>query len=166
MSATRHPGPPGRPSRPGLTCRSSDTGHPAYSETLPREPESARAARALVRTALAAWGLDELADDGGVVVSELVTNAVRHTRCHALRVTVARTGPGTVRIGVVDRSTVRPVLRAAGPEDTRGRGLALVAALTRRWGTDQLPWGKRVWGELRREGGPGAHRAKASSDSC
>lgn len=157
-AARRSTGHPRHPSRSVHTCRPSPTGRPAYSVTLPREPESVRAARALVRTALAAWGLDAWADDSSVVVSELVTNAVRHTRCHALRVTVTRPGAETVRIGVVDRSTVRPVLSAAGPQDTCGRGLALVAALTRRWGTDQLPWGKRVWGEL----GPEARRGRRS----
>ncbi|WP_414504685.1 ATP-binding protein [Streptomyces sp. NEAU-L66] len=125
------------------------TGHPGYSETLPRRPESVATARRLVRTALAAWGLEELADDGALVVSELVTNAVQHARSEVIRLVVSRPGPATVRIGVVDKSKAPPRHRPPGSEDDSGRGLVLLAALTAAWGTDRLPWGKRVWGELR-----------------
>ncbi|WP_030549300.1 ATP-binding protein [Streptomyces albus] len=125
------------------------TGCPGYSETLPCEPKSAAAARRLVRAALAAWGMEDLADDGVLVVSELVSNAVRHARSHAIRVTVTRPGPTRVRIGVVDKSARTPVVREPGDEDEGGRGLALVGALAEDWGTDTLPWGKRVWAQLR-----------------
>ncbi|MGW7578429.1 ATP-binding protein [Streptomyces sp. NPDC054765] len=129
------------------------TGHPGYSETLLRRPESAATARRLVRTALAAWDMEELADDGALVVSELVTNAVRHARSEVIRLVVSRPGPATVRIGVVDKSKAPPRHRPPGNEDDSGRGLVLVAGLTSAWGTDRLPWGKRVWGELRRKAG-------------
>ncbi|WP_260637917.1 ATP-binding protein [Streptomyces angustmyceticus] len=132
---------------------SRPTGHPGYSETLPRRPESVAVARRLVRNALTVWGMEELADDGAVVVSELVTNAVQHARSEVIRLVVSRPGPATVRIGVVDRSKAPPQCRASGDEDAGGRGLVLVAGLASAWGTDPLPWGKRVWGELRgREG--------------
>lgn len=62
----------------------------AYTETMPCEPESAGKARVLVAVALSAWGLDALADAAKVVVSELVGNAVRHTGCHSIRVTLTR----------------------------------------------------------------------------
>ncbi|MFF8787629.1 ATP-binding protein [Streptomyces sp. NPDC015125] len=127
---------------------SRPTGHPGYSETLPRRPESVATARRLVRTALAAWDLEELADDGALVVSELVTNAVQHARSEVIRLAVSRPGPATVRIGVVDKSKAPPRHRPPGNEDDSGRGLVLVAGLTAAWGTDRLPWGKRVWGEL------------------
>ena len=55
----------------------SGTGHPAYSQTLPCEPESARRARLLVRTACDTWHLPELADAESLVISELVSNAER-----------------------------------------------------------------------------------------
>jgi anti-sigma regulatory factor (Ser/Thr protein kinase) len=119
---------------------------------MPRKPESAATARSLVRVAFGVWGLDDLADDGALIVSELVGNAVRHARSSAIRVTVTQPTPGLVRIGVVDRSQVFPILRnpddADEDEDAGGRGLWLVDAMTHRWGTDVLPWGKRVWAEL------------------
>ncbi|MER7403403.1 ATP-binding protein [Streptomyces sp. NPDC000070] len=119
---------------PQPTTRARPTGCPGYSETLPREPESAGAARRLVCVALAAWGLDDLAGDGALIVSELVSNAVRHARCRSVRVTVTR-----------------PELREPCTGDESGRGLMLVGALAKDWGTDHLPWGKRVWAELHGE---------------
>ncbi|MGX1758363.1 ATP-binding protein [Streptomyces lydicus] len=130
---------------------SRPTGHPGYSETLLRRPESVAVARRLVRCALTAWDMEELADDGALVVSELVTNAVRHARSEAIRLVVSRPGPATVRIGVVDKSKAPPRHRPPGDEDDSGRGLVLVAGLTAAWGIDPLPWGKRVWGELHRK---------------
>lgn len=134
---------------PQPVTRARPTGCPGYSETLPREPGSAAVARRPVRAALAAWGMEELTDDGALIVSELVSNAVRHARSHAIRVTVTRPGPSRVRIGVVDKSTRLPELGEPRDEDEGGRGLPLVRALARDWGTDSLPWGKRVWAELR-----------------
>ncbi|MCX5419938.1 ATP-binding protein [Streptomyces sp. NBC_00078] len=138
-----------------MTTTARPTGRPGYSETMPRKPESAATARNLVRVAFGVWGLDDLADDGALIVSELVGNAVRHARASVIRVTVTQPAPGLVRIGVVDRSQVFPTLRNPDDEDeddddaAGGRGLWLVDAMTHRWGTDALPWGKRVWAELR-----------------
>lgn len=123
-------------------------GHPRYSQTMPCAAASAEIARKLVRTALWAWGLDDLVADGTLVVTELVANAAQHTCGHLIRVTVDRPGPGTVRIGVVDRSRAFPRLQQPDSDDEHGRGLALVDSLTKRWGTDRLPMGKRVWGDL------------------
>lgn len=131
------------------TTTASPTGHPAYSQTLRRTPSCVAGARGLVRAALGAWGLGELADDGALVVSELVGNAVRHARCREIGVTVTRTGRDTVRIAVVDGCHAQPVRRPAGDEAVCGRGLLVVEALTVRWGTDRLAYGKRVWAELR-----------------
>jgi anti-sigma regulatory factor (Ser/Thr protein kinase) len=124
------------------------TGHPGYSETLPCTAASAEGARKLVRAALATWNLDALTEDAALIVTELVANAVQHTRSHHIRVTVTRPETTLVRIQVTDRSKDRPRARHADDVDENGRGLDLVAALTARWGTDVLPWGKRVWGEL------------------
>ncbi|WP_030673555.1 anti-sigma regulatory factor [Streptomyces rimosus] len=118
------------------------------AETLSRTPESAAAARRLVRDALSAWGLEELAEDGALIISELVSNAVQHARSRSVRVTVARLEPARVRIGVVDKSREVPWLREPGGADETGRGLLLVAGVAQGWGTDPLPWGKRVWAEL------------------
>lgn len=134
-----------------VTATSRPTGHPGYSETLPREPESAATARRLVRTACAAWELEELTEDGALIVSELVSNAVQHARRESIRVVIDRPGAACVRIGVVDFSKVPPAPKEADDEDEGGRGLALLAELAENWGTDPLPWGKRVWAELQRK---------------
>ncbi|MFD7666266.1 ATP-binding protein [Streptomyces sp. NPDC059788] len=118
------------------------------AETLPRTPESAATARRLVHNALSAWGLEELAGDGALIVSELVSNAVQHARSRSIRVTITRPEAARVRIGVVDKSKRLPMSRQPDGEDEHGRGLTLVEALSRYWGTDPLPWGKRVWAEL------------------
>ncbi|WP_324618077.1 ATP-binding protein [Streptomyces sp. RTd22] len=98
--------------------------------------------------ALAAWRLEELAEVAALIVSELVTNAVKHARSNSIRLTITRPEAVRVRIGVVDKSKKRPVPRKSSAEDEGGRGLALVEALAEDWGTDPLPWGKRVWAEL------------------
>ncbi|MCQ8192705.1 ATP-binding protein, partial [Streptomyces rugosispiralis] len=72
-----------------------------------------------------------------------------HTDCRVIRVTVTRPAPDVVRIAVVDKCRTLPVPRTAGSDDERGRGLAVVEECAWRWGADRLPWGKRVWGELR-----------------
>ncbi|GAA2939641.1 hypothetical protein GCM10020227_02950 [Streptomyces flavovirens] len=89
-----------------------------------------------------------MAEDGALIVSELVADAVRHARRESIRVVIDRTGAGRVRVGVVDFSTVPPVRKAPGPEAEDGRGLALVTELAENRRTDPLPWGKRVRAEL------------------
>ena len=56
-------------------------------------------------------------------------------------------------VAVVDKSHARPALRTASDTDESGRGLGVVEAVTARWGSDPLPWGKRVWGDLERKSG-------------
>ncbi|WBB64288.1 ATP-binding protein [Streptomyces sp. WMMC500] len=129
----------------------SPTRHPRFTRTLPRAAESAKAARGLICAALAAWAIDDLAEDAALVVSELVGNAVEHTACHLIKVTVTRTSPETVRVAVVDKSRTTPARRTPGDDEVGGRGLLVVDALTTRWGTDPLNFGKRVWGDLTRQ---------------
>ncbi|MEV8044579.1 ATP-binding protein [Streptomyces griseoluteus] len=137
---------------PQPTTRARETGHPGYSETLPRSGESAAGARRLVRIALTAWGLDTLVDDAGLVVSELVANAVRHSRRESIRMMVERTAPRTVRVAVADFSRTMPEARTPKHDDEDGRGLLLVTSLARTWGTDERRWGKVVWAELEERG--------------
>ncbi|WP_329382422.1 ATP-binding protein [Streptomyces sp. NBC_01716] len=119
---------------------------------MPCTARSAVLARSLVRTALEAWGLEHLADTGALVVTELVSNSVTHTRTYSIRVTVSRPSETFVRVAVADSSKAVPILRvSADGHDEAGRGLAIIEALTWRWGTDCLPLGKRVWGDLRSE---------------
>ncbi|XXZ51732.1 ATP-binding protein [Streptomyces cavourensis] len=128
---------------------------PAYTETLPRSAESARLARRLVRLALDKWGLDGVKDAAELVVSELLTNAVRHAPRSSVRVTVTRLGEERVRVSVVDLSKERPAARVADADQESGQGLEIVEALSGgRWGVDPLPWGKRVWATLGPQGDP------------
>ncbi|WTS78374.1 ATP-binding protein [Streptomyces sp. NBC_00104] len=135
-----------------VTATPRPTGHPGYSQTFDRVPESAGAARKLVRTALAAWHQDHLIDDALNVITELVSNAVDHGRLPSIRILVTRPSDGWIRLGVVDRSRVMPELRTDSDGDQiRGRGLLLVDTLSDRWGTDLRRWGKTVWAELKTE---------------
>lgn len=131
--------------------------HPGYSLTRPRTPETAEEARRLARTALDGWGLDvDAVDSAALLLSELVSNAVRHAHGGAVRVLVLRPGPDRVRVAVVDRAAAKlPQLRTPTFDAVDGRGLLLVSELADRWGYDLLwaggsrPWGKRVWAELK-----------------
>ncbi|MER0445749.1 ATP-binding protein [Streptomyces sp. Edi4] len=130
-------------------ARPTGTGAPGYTETWPCEPESARRARLLVSAALNTWGADELVDAGTCIVSELVANAIDHTPCRLVRVTVDRASNGVVRISVADKCRATPELGRPGDDEEGGRGLLLVDAMCWRWGYDRKPWGKVVWAELR-----------------
>ncbi|MYS33864.1 anti-sigma regulatory factor (Ser/Thr protein kinase) [Streptomyces sp. KhCrAH-43] len=137
---------------PQATTQARPTGPPGYSQTLPRRPESAAVARRLTEAALCCWGLGELADDGALIVSELVANAVRHARRESVRVLVERISQRKVRVAVTDFSRGLPVECQAGDGDESGRGLLLVAALASDWGTDTRRWGKVVWADLEGHG--------------
>ncbi|CAM5688241.1 ATP-binding SpoIIE family protein phosphatase [Streptomyces aurantiogriseus] len=111
------------------------------------EPEDAAPGRArkLARRALARWGLEELTDSVELLVSEVVTNAVRYaTRPVTLR--LLRTD--VLRCEVGDDVPQLPRLRQARATDEGGRGLFLVNRLARRWGATRLSTGKVVWFEL------------------
>ncbi|MEV7393894.1 MULTISPECIES: SpoIIE family protein phosphatase [unclassified Streptomyces] len=116
--------------------------------TLDPEASAPGRARRLTRQALAGWGLEELTDTAELLVSEIVTNAVRHaSRPISLR--LLRTD--VLRCEVGDDVPQLPRLRRALPSEEHGRGLYLVNRLARRWGTTRLGTGKIVWFEL---GGP------------
>ncbi|MFD7772252.1 SpoIIE family protein phosphatase [Streptomyces sp. NPDC059787] len=113
------------------------------------EPEDAAPGRArrLARKALSRWGMEELSDSVELLVSEVVTNAVRYaTRPVTLR--LLRTD--VLRCEVVDDVPQLPRMRQARATDEDGRGLYLVNRLARRWGVTRLSTGKVVWFELRR----------------
>lgn len=114
----------------------------------PQTAASVRRARHSVRGTLTVWGLSALADDAELVVGELVTNAVRHchvdggqieTRC----IPLPRAAGVRLEVHDADAYSV-PALRAPVPDDTGGRGLQLVDAVTR-----------HMWGVRTREGAPG-----------
>lgn len=111
------------------------TGHPGYELELERIPQAANEARALVRVAPATWNLDVHAETGMLLVSELVTNAVRHASGPRIRVQVDRPAPSQLLFAVVDHAPDRrPQRRAPGPDDESGRGLVLLDEFADRWG--------------------------------
>ncbi|MBP2056705.1 anti-sigma regulatory factor (Ser/Thr protein kinase) [Streptomyces griseochromogenes] len=90
----------------------------------------------------------DAAETGALLMSELVTNAVRHGHSHSVRVIAEQRRPDRLRVAVVDKSRRMPEMHHAKPEAFGGRGLLLVDLISDRWGTDLLPWGKRVWAEI------------------
>ncbi|MGW9031588.1 SpoIIE family protein phosphatase [Streptomyces sp. NPDC055722] len=114
------------------------------SRDLPAEPTAARTARQMAARQLSEWGLEHLVPDTELIVSELVTNAIRH-------------GAGPIRLRLIqhqvltcevfDSGTCYPRLRHARIVDENGRGLLMVAQLARRWGFRPTTCGKLVWVE-------------------
>ena len=112
---------------------------------LPAELTSARRARSLIRRPLRKWNLLELLPTAELLVSELVTNAVRYAQGKIeLRLILER---GLV-CEVLDDSAALPRLRHPDESDERGRGLQVVSQLAQRWGARRAAAGKVVWCEL------------------
>ncbi|MDG9716381.1 SpoIIE family protein phosphatase [Streptomyces sp. DH24] len=113
------------------------------------EPEDAAPGRArrLARRALARWGMEDLTDAVELLVSEVVTNAVRYA---SRPVTLRLLRTDVLRCEVGDDVPQLPRLRQARATDEGGRGLYLVNRLARRWGATRLSTGKVVWFELNR----------------
>ncbi|MFJ6632721.1 SpoIIE family protein phosphatase [Streptomyces sp. NPDC091376] len=111
---------------------------------LPADPALVGHARTLTTRQLRRWGLDHLADSTELVVSELVTNAIRHSS-GTIGLRIIRHEALTCE--VTDTSNSHPRLRHPHTTDENGRGLHLVSQLTRRWGTRHTPDGKLVWAE-------------------
>jgi len=119
------------------------------STSLAGDPRSAGEARRFVATTLEEWQLGPLLETVTLLTSELVTNAIVHAGSE-VDVVVRLTGEAA-RVEVTDRSDALPALRTAAEEEGSGRGLALVEALARRWGTRHLvSGGKTVWFEITR----------------
>ncbi|MGW7255125.1 SpoIIE family protein phosphatase [Streptomyces sp. NPDC054834] len=111
---------------------------------LAADPALVSEVRASANRQLADWGVDEAAFAAELILSELLTNAIRH-------------GAGPIRVRLLhdralicevsDASNTAPHLRRAASTDEGGRGLFLVAQLSRSWGTRYLPQGKVIWAE-------------------
>ncbi|WP_069817077.1 SpoIIE family protein phosphatase [Streptomyces sp. TP-A0874] len=108
------------------------------------DPAVVSRAREMATRQLSQWGLDELIFSTELIVSELVTNAIRHA-----------SGPLNLRLirerslicEVSDSSSTSPHLRHARTTDEGGRGLFLISQLTDRWGARYTPKGKVIWTE-------------------
>jgi serine phosphatase RsbU (regulator of sigma subunit)/anti-sigma regulatory factor (Ser/Thr protein kinase) len=124
--------------------------------TLPNDRTAVRSARHMAARQLAEWGLEGLQDPTQLIVSELVTNAVRHS-----------TGPIGLRLiqhqaltcEVFDTDVSYPRLRHPRPTDENGRGLFLVSQLSGRWGARSVSGGKVVWADIDLDSAPSHARA-------
>jgi anti-sigma regulatory factor (Ser/Thr protein kinase) len=110
------------------------------------DPSDVARSRSLVCEQLGRWGVDEgVAFTVELVVSELVTNAIRYGR-PPIRMRLIRERGLIVEVS--DGGHTSPHLRRAAMEDEGGRGLFLVAQMTQRWGTRYTPAGKTIWTEV------------------
>ncbi|NBE52805.1 SpoIIE family protein phosphatase [Streptomyces boluensis] len=110
------------------------------------DPREVGRARRLVRAQLRRWGLEQLVESAELLVSEVVTNAVRHAHGDRLALRLVRTD--VVQCEVEDGEHTLPTLLSAGSDDEFGRGLAVVNAVAREWGAARTNQGKSVWFEL------------------
>lgn len=106
------------------------------------------AARTVVAAVLQGWGLGDGASDAQQVVTELVTNAIRHAPGQASYELELVARADGVRIYVADGSPARPTVAHVAPHVAHGRGMRIVQALAADWGTDEHHGGKRVWADL------------------
>ncbi len=119
----------------------------AAERTFAPEAESIGQARHFLLDELAAWGLSELSFSAELALSELATNALLHAGT-CFTVEAVRLPDGALRLSVADSVRRVPRQRAYGAQATTGRGVALVASLSRAWGVDRFPTGKCVWCEI------------------
>ncbi|MEU0859078.1 SpoIIE family protein phosphatase [Streptomyces sp. SID4946] len=111
---------------------------------VPAHPAQVAVVRQAAGEQLAAWGLEETAFVTELVVSELVTNAIRYGE-PPIQLRLIR--DRALICEVSDASSTSPHLRRAHAYDEGGRGLLLVAQLTQRWGSRQTAAGKTIWAE-------------------
>ncbi|MGI5404945.1 SpoIIE family protein phosphatase [Streptomyces sp. CA-135486] len=111
---------------------------------VPAVPSAVHTIRQMTNRQLTAWNLEDAAFTTELIVSELVTNAIRHaTPPISLRLIRER----TLICEVSDSSNTSPHLRRPLSTDEGGRGLFLVAQVAQRWGTRYTPQGKTIWAE-------------------
>jgi len=114
---------------------------PAADAAFESSTDAPRRSRAFIREHLDEWGASQCEHEAVLVVSELVTNVVRHA--HTDIHLHAEWNAVTLRVEVRDGSSVLPAI--ADLEDEHGRGLRLVQQLASAWGVEQRDDGKAVW---------------------
>ena len=119
---------------------------------VPRDPAAVAPVRTACARRLTEWGLEQAAFTAELILSELITNAIRYgTEPIAVRllrtVPISETAAGTLIFEVSDGSSTSPRLRRAKVTDEGGRGLFLVARFAERWGTRYTATGKVIWAE-------------------
>lgn len=137
---------PGNPGAGGTAAHRT-----SYLEFAPL-PSAVRCARLHAGEVVREWGLPALAEDAGLIVSELMTNAIKASAALPERppVAVRLLVSGTVLlIEAWDRTPLDPQAQAPDTDAEGGRGLMIVAELSRRWGTERADdHSKVVWAEL------------------
>ncbi|MFG2876521.1 SpoIIE family protein phosphatase [Streptomyces sp. NPDC048337] len=117
---------------------------------VPGDPAAVSRVRNAGAAQLAAWGLEEISFTTELILSELITNAIRYGSA-PVRVRLLR--DRSLICEVSDGSSTAPHLRYAATTDEGGRGLFLVAQYAERWGTRYAERGKVIWAELPLTGG-------------
>ena len=114
------------------------------SWTLAPKLTSVREARSVLAEPMKRWDLEDLIPTTELLVSELVTNAVKYSRGE---VTLRLVNEKALVCEVLDSSGALPRLRQANSDDESGRGLQVVRQLSQRWGARRTATGKVVWCE-------------------
>ena len=115
--------------------------------TLPPRPTSVATARQFLRERFCDEHDARVVDVAVLLVSELVTNTVRHGR-PPLALQIACDASHALQVRVSDASPVVPVPGALTPDAEGGRGLAIVDLLSDAWGVDPTDHGKTIWFRL------------------
>jgi anti-sigma regulatory factor (Ser/Thr protein kinase) len=139
-----------------LVTRVASEQRAAVERRLPVQPMSLPIARGWLSDVVGVWGRagqlpvgpssDDLLDTAQLLLTELLSNALRHSETPIL--VAAALVDGRLRVDVTDSGHRMPKLRRAGPGETAGRGLQLVDSLSSSWGVTPLEHGKRVWFEV------------------
>ncbi|MGW3657529.1 ATP-binding protein [Streptomyces sp. NPDC005151] len=121
-----------------------------YQYVLPfkASPEAMRGLRRAVQAELRPWGLADLVGEAELVVTELATNVVKHVGAGSAATLILEFRADVIRVEIHDTSYKVPAVSEVGCASECGRGLHLLAAMARDWGTRVTASGKAVWCEL------------------
>jgi anti-sigma regulatory factor (Ser/Thr protein kinase) len=124
--------------------------HPArrYRQNVIAEPRVLAGLRVSTAAHLRLWGYDALVDSVVLVLSEMLTNVVRHARTPSCVLVLEDLG-GAVRLTVSDGNTQVPVPRCPDWQAESGRGMFLIAASATSFGATVTSAGKDVWAVFR-----------------